>query len=587
MGNAAKKIIIRYRSYITIVIVWLIFCIPYLSGKSVPFPSQYLVTFFPPWSAQYQGPVKNAAMPDVISQIYPWKRLTIDSWKNGEIPLWNPYSFSGTHLAANYQSAVFSPINLLFSVFSFDIAWSIMILFQPLLAGIFMVMFLKALGLSDSACITGGIAFMFSGFMVVWMSYGTLGYAALFLPLALYAIERENRQAAFINRIILSLSLTLSFLSGHFQISIYVMSAVTGYIIYRSFHTMKTMIILASYAILGLGIAAPQLILAFDAFRESVRSDSFVKGEIIPWQYLPTFISPDFYGNPVTRNDWFGHYAEWASYIGVVPLYLAIRSLISKMNGKKVFFAVLALSAFLFAYPTPFSDLLYLLKIPVLGTSAASRIIMITSFALAVLAAYGMTQLNEDLDKRRSAVTKRSMIIMAVIYTLIWLILLLFKPYSPERINIAVRNLILPGILLVSAYAFITAGHFFRTIRYIVVGGLIIITGFDLLRFTSKWMPADSREYMYPVTKMTDYLVRNAGNTRILGNLGGEFCVRYKLQCIEGYDAMYRARYAEFINSASDGNLTAGGRSVVLFDKNGKYSGNMINLLVSDILSTG
>src|SRR3989339_1877099 len=100
------------KKIILIILVWFLFASPYFVKGLVPFPAKYLVTFFPPWSAQYGMALKNNAMPDVVTQIYPWKKITIDSWKLGQVPLWNPYSLSGTPHAGNYQTAVFSPINL-------------------------------------------------------------------------------------------------------------------------------------------------------------------------------------------------------------------------------------------------------------------------------------------------------------------------------------------------------------------------------------------------------------------------------------------------------------------------------------------
>src|SRR5258708_5870465 len=81
-----------------ILFIWSLFASSYFFKHKVPFPSTYAVNFFPPWNAYhlYDGPVKNNAMPDVITQMYPWRYFTIQSWKAGQIPLWNPYSFSGT-----------------------------------------------------------------------------------------------------------------------------------------------------------------------------------------------------------------------------------------------------------------------------------------------------------------------------------------------------------------------------------------------------------------------------------------------------------------------------------------------------------
>src|SRR5690349_18216233 len=46
-------------------------------------------------------------------QFYPWREYAFDLLRNGQIPLWNPYNGAGAPLIANYQSALFYPINWL------------------------------------------------------------------------------------------------------------------------------------------------------------------------------------------------------------------------------------------------------------------------------------------------------------------------------------------------------------------------------------------------------------------------------------------------------------------------------------------
>ncbi len=216
-----KHVSIRFWPIVIIFIVWFVFASAYFLKGLVPFPSKYLVTFFPPWSAQYGMPVKNNAMPDVITQIYPWKKITIDSWKQGQVPLWNPYSFSGTPHAANYQTAVFSPVNLLYFFLPFIDAWSLTVLLQPIFAGIFMYFLLRCLDRSQEASIIGAIAFMFCGFLTVWMAYGTLGWAVLWLPLIFAAVLMHIDKRSWWNPMIISVSIVWSFFSGHFQMSVY------------------------------------------------------------------------------------------------------------------------------------------------------------------------------------------------------------------------------------------------------------------------------------------------------------------------------------------------------------------------------
>src|SRR3990167_5685311 len=108
-----KNFILKFWPVIFIFLLWFIFASPYFVKGKVPYASTYQVNFFPPWShyENFWGPVKNNAMPDVHGQIYPWKKFTIDTFRNGQIPLWNPYSFSGNPHLANFQSAVLSPFN--------------------------------------------------------------------------------------------------------------------------------------------------------------------------------------------------------------------------------------------------------------------------------------------------------------------------------------------------------------------------------------------------------------------------------------------------------------------------------------------
>jgi hypothetical protein len=285
-----KNILRTIAPVIAMCALWFIFSFPYFGRGLVPFPSTYLVTFFPPWSASYGMPVKNNAMPDVITQIYPWKQITIESLKQGQIPLWNPFSFAGTVHAGNYQSAVFSPFNALFFLFPFIDAWSIFILLQPILAGLGAYLFLRSLDRSKSASLLAGVAYMFCGFMTTWMAYGTLGYAALCLPWALWFVTKYVQKKLVWYLPLLSLSIAVSFLAGHFQISLYILGAVLTYIMFISLSTRmwKQSALLLLFTCLGVLIAMPQILLTLDAYTASTRSTSFIKGEVIPWNYLIT-----------------------------------------------------------------------------------------------------------------------------------------------------------------------------------------------------------------------------------------------------------------------------------------------------------
>ncbi len=577
----------RFWPVIFILIVWFAFSSPYFVKHKVPFSSTYLVNFFSPWNAYpgFSSPIKNNAMPDVITQIYPWKNFTINSFKNFQIPLWNPYSFSGTPHVANYQSAVLSPFNLLFFILPFIDAWSILILLQPLLAGIFMYIFLRALKLGQNSSLLGSLAFMFCGFITTWMAYGTLGYAIIFLPFALYLAERfyNTKKTRFL--VIYSFTFPLSFFSGHFQISIYFFLFVLAYIIFKFYENrnLRNTFYLILYTIFGIFLSLPQLLPSMELYTQSLRSGIFEKLEVIPWGYLPTFISPDYLGNPVTRNDWFGHYAEWNAYIGVLPVLLGFYAL-SKKSKEILFFGLMALLAILFSFQTPFLDLLVALKVPVLSTSAASRVIVLFSFSMAVLSAFGLEKLLIDINGKKSKNVLIFIGLSAVAFIILWAVILL-KIFMPlDKVLIARQNLILPtGIFLVFSVLILLPlflklkkrSNIVLCTSYLI----LILVAFDLLRFSTKWMPFDPTDLMYPQVPIVSELNKISGYERVLSNMGGEATTFYRLPSIEGYDAVYIKRYGEFIASLGNGDLTESARSVVSFPKNGLYSKKAVNLL--------
>lgn len=586
MGSAAtfmKQAVLRFWPILFLVIFWFIFASPYFIKGKVPFPSTYQINYFPPWSSYAHNgiPVKNGAMPDVITQIYPWRHLTMEIWKSGQIPLWNPYSFAGTPLLANYQSAVLSPFNVLFFLLPFVDGWSILVLLQPLLAGLFTYLFVRKIKVGKSGSLIAGVAFMFCGFITSWMSYATLPYAILFLPLALFALEAffENERRRYL--LLFASTIPLSFFSGHFQISLYFLLSVFAYWLYLCFIYKEKRKAMKSGLIFFFGFlfTMPQILPSMEFYTQSLRSGIYIRSEIIPWMYLPTLFAPDFFGNPVTRNDWFGHYAEWNSYIGVLPLLLGIYT-IRTWKGKRIpFFLLLGFLALLLALPTPLGDAIVWMRIPVLSTSAASRIIVLFSFSFAVLSGFGFDQLLSDLEKRRWKPLLIFSVIISVIFTFLWGIVFgkLFLPI--DKIAIAKQNLILPTIFFISSFIIIFFGFLQKKVIWIVACVILLLSAFDMYRFVTKWQPFDPKQYVFQEVGATDMFAKIAGYKRVLGNYDEDIPVYYHLPTIEGYDALYPKYSGEFASSLFNGKFTEGQRSVVIFPKYGTYTKLGLDLL--------
>ena len=143
----------------------------------LPIPSDALVGMYHPFRDYYSDkfpngvPVKNYLLTDPVLQQYPWKWLAINYWKQGLIPLDNPYNFSGTPLVANIQAGAFYPLNLLFWLGEFSSMWAVFIMLQPVLSGLLMTLWLKENKVNWLASVFGGIVWAFSSFSLVWREY--------------------------------------------------------------------------------------------------------------------------------------------------------------------------------------------------------------------------------------------------------------------------------------------------------------------------------------------------------------------------------------------------------------------------------
>lgn len=582
-----KKILI-FLPIIYIFVVWFIFSSPYFLKNKVPYPSTYQVDHFHPWSAylELKGPVKNGAMPDIIDQIYPWRYFTIAAWKSMQVPFWNPNSFAGNPHLANYQSAVLSPFNLLFFILPFIDAWSLLILLQPLIAGIGMYIFVREVKVSKIGALLSAVVFMFCGFIVVWMAYGTLSLSISFLPISFFLIHKyiNTKQKRYL--FFLSLIIPLSFFSGHFQTSLYFLGVIIAFVLFNgiirreNLHFVYHMLIAVAAGVI---FSLPQLLPSIEFYRYSVRNDIFIQGGGMPLFYLITSVAPDFFGNPVTRNDWIGSYAEWASFVGITAFFLALVSL-TKRRLLTIFFMVLAVVSLIIAVDSPIQSFIGMLKIPVISTSAPARVIVIFSFSIAVLAGFGLDELKSILDKKEIKKLLYPLLFVSLFFFGVWMWLLLFKPFSPEKMHIAQRNFILPTSLFFGSVVMVFLTLVKKRFLLLLVYYMLLVASFDSFRFAQKWMPFDSKNFVFSDLPVITEMQKEIGYGRIFGNIGAQVGTYYNLPLIEGYDPLYIKRYGEFLSSSADGQFVQAERSVAKISRDGKYINRVLDLLAVQIL---
>lgn len=557
---------------IFVILVGIFFYQTLLFGK-LPVPSDALVGLYHPWRDAYSQeyprgiPFKNFLTTDPVRQQIPWRKIATDQWKESKIPLWNPYGFSGTPLAANIQAGVFYPFNILFFFLPFSIAWTLLIMLEPLLAGLFLYVYLRHIKCNVAASLFGALSWSFSGFSIAWLTWGTIVHVALWFPLMLLAIDKlfENKSKFFWAAILIA-SLTFQFLAGHVQISLYMMIGAGGYVVWVIYQkkAKKSLWILVLSGIIFLLLSSIQWIPFLELLKESARLADLSawqkEGWFLPWQHLIQFIAPDFFGNPTTLNYWGAwNYGEFIGYIGVAPLIFVLYSLVGLRHATK-FWSLMLFSGLLFLLPTPFAKIPYQLQFPALSSLQPTRLMMIVDFSLILLAAMGLGAWMKQKDKKIWTAIGA----MAAMLTIAWIIVLSRDLWTSEVIKNGLltsqRNLYLPTSLFILVSALIGVAQCYpkkKIIWIICIVGIIGITGFDVLRFGWKFTPFVSSLYFFPSTKTIDFLSKREKPFRVMNLDRRVFPPNvlsyYGIETIEGYDPVYSARYEEFIAASERG----------------------------------
>lgn len=556
--------------FVFLLVAFIFFSQFFLSGK-IPFPGDILVGHYAPWNGySYNGygpggvPHKAQGI-DVVREMFPWRHFSIDELKKGSLPLWNPYNFSGNPHLANFQSAIFYPFNFLFFVFNFNFAWGLFIAIQPLLLSLFMYLFLREIKVSKEGSIISSVAFSYCLYLAVWVEYGNIGHAIVWLPLSLLLVEKIIKDFQSKWAILLSLSLVFSVLAGHIQTTIYVFFMVYAYFFFRLFSDNNTQRLKKLFFVFASGIAAflicsiqifPTWEIFFSSARESYSSEK-IPQLLLPIKCLVGLFAPDFFGNPASRNYWLsGTYIERVIYVGVLPLFFAIYGIFKRRREPIAsFFVIFSVLTMLLCLNTPFAVFFHRLGIPIISTTVPTRMLYLFCFSISVLAGYGY-----DSAKKHSS---ESLLPFFFVFLGFYIVALAFTFFAPRLfmnswwvsyLNISRRNIILPMLFALGGFVCLLLWR-----KKLVFWFLLAIVVFDLLYYFQKITPFAPRDYIYPKTEVMDYLDKNAGIYRFWGYGTGyvdtDFSTLMKNFSPEGNDPLFIKRYGELISTSDDGQL--------------------------------
>ncbi len=292
-------------------------------------------------------------------QFIPWQAYAWETLLGGEMPLWNPWLGMGAPLAANYQSALFYPLNWLgLAAYALGGVAALAWLQAPLAAlhlgwaGLGMARLARRLGMDALPQVVSGLAFASGSYVVARLHFLSITYTVAWLPwvlLGVYSLvrERDNRRAW----LGLVASLGMMLLAGHAQLSWYTLLLAGLWAGWWGWHVLPALagwrtrlaavgaawLKLGAAGVLALLLGAVQLIPTAEYLLQSQRSQAvdFETGldySFWPWHFL-TLLAPGIFGSPAQGDYWgFANYWEDAIYIGLLPALLALGVLIRRIS---------------------------------------------------------------------------------------------------------------------------------------------------------------------------------------------------------------------------------------------------------------
>jgi hypothetical protein len=369
----------------------------------------------PPFS--WRGPdlgiaaTHTPALSDVAYQVLPWKKAAREAIRQGRLPLWNRFLLAGEPLLGVLQAELLHPMTWIGCLLPLPQAWTFEMACRILLALLSAWLFLADFGVGTGAALLGACGWAFADWLTFYAGH-SISPAVAPYPLLLLGLRRMARAApgaAARRAVILTVvALYLIIAAGHPESLLH---GVAGGGIYFLFELawvrqdrgswlrpLSRALVAGAFA---LGLSAVQLLPFAEVLPHTVEHDfrrshyAHVKKSVSLGESLErsaTSLVPYAYGvSGLGRGE--ARLVEPAAYAGSLLLPLALLGLASRRREKWPLLATGALGFALFTRLAGVTDAVDAL--PLFDIGVNDRLVFLTVFALAALAALGAERLRE------------------------------------------------------------------------------------------------------------------------------------------------------------------------------------------------
>jgi len=344
---------------------------------------------------------------------------------------------------ANPQHAILYPINWLFFLLPFDIAFNIIIVLHFFLGGLFVYFLLRDMEVSQSGSLISGLIFMLSGYLLSLHSLLTILLSVIWTPLIIMFFKRTINHPGIKNEILVGIFMTVSFFGGGIEI------------VYGNFIVLFIMIIFSigspslSSSLKSLFIrirslffiffvffilSSIQLIPFFELWIYSIRGEGISYQEATIWSFSPKdfllFFLPDAYGYFIDiKKYWVTQCWLKTLYTGGLPFIFSFIFFLFQtpkfLKDKKLYLFLMLFSLFLsFGKYNPLYPLVYQYLPFFNGIRYPVKFLYIFILCISITAGLGYERLVE-LSKKGNKRLNKYFLIFAIISGFILILFIL------------------------------------------------------------------------------------------------------------------------------------------------------------------
>lgn len=564
-------------------------------GPAIAFLFAAALVYFLPVLIRGNEQVLSREGTDTWSQYLYWRHFGYTTIAGGELPLWNPFIFSGTPFIAGIQSAIFYPVNILYLLFETPFAVNLSIAIHCFLASLFTYLFARYIVIGRAGSILSAMTFAYGApyFFHIYPGHLSNFSTMVWLPLMLLGVEAFLRKKEMRYALLAGIPLSIQVVAGHPQYLFYSTIAVSLYflihlIIMKELRDVPYLLVgLSVFALTGLSLSAIQLLPTLELTKYSVREAltyEWVSEFSLPPEKLITLLLPDFFGNMVDAPYWGKNYLwEMSVYLGVIPLAMLAAGVIFERTRPVLVFSLIAAASLILALGK-YTPLLMVLYDYVPGFAmfrGLSKFVFIFAFASSMIAGYGLEKVVSLAEGKSPKIQYLSSILVTTGLVFIslgivghlygyefWKAIIegyirgedRYEPLPPltdEFFNGA-RKVIFIAFLKTSILSILLGGLLFilPRVKKLPIQSLIMsvlaLTVIDLWTFGSRYVITFDPKAVSMDTKLKTFLKSNKEPFRVatpifhLLNMG----MLEGIENVGGYDAIVLKDYSEFVNFA-------------------------------------